>query len=73
MQLGVNVLWSVVFFGLHSLLGGAIVILVLWVLILLTIIRFSLVWKVAEVFLIPYILWVSIAAYLNIGVWLLNR
>ncbi len=72
-QLVINILWSVVFFGFQSLLGGLIMIIILWLLILLTIITFFRVSNVAGALLIPYILWVSIATYLNAGVWILNR
>ena len=72
-QLVLNVLWSVVFFGLKSLLGGMVIILLLWLVILLTIIEFFSISAVAGGLLIPYILWVSIASSLNIRVWMLNR
>ena len=71
-QLVFNVMWSVIFFGSKSLLGGVVVILILWLLILIAMIRFFKVSKVAGGLLIPYLIWVSIASYLNIGVWLLN-
>ncbi|MFC1937552.1 TspO/MBR family protein [Chloroflexota bacterium] len=71
-QLVVNMLWSVVFFGLKSPLAGVVVIVILWLAILFTIIRFFRVSEPAGWLLTPYILWVSIASYLNIGVWLLN-
>jgi translocator protein len=72
-QLCVNALWSVIFFGIKSKGGGVIVILVLWFLILATIVASFSVSRWAGVLLIPYIVWVSIASYLNIGVWWLNR
>ncbi len=72
-QLAINVLWSAVFFGLRSLFGGVIVIILLWILILANIVAFFGVSVIAGVLLIPYILWVSIAANLNIQVWRLNR
>jgi tryptophan-rich sensory protein len=72
-QLALNVLWSVVFFGLKSPLGGVILILLLWIAILLTIIRFFKISPPAGGLLIPYIVWVSIAANLNVWVWILNR
>ena len=71
-QLVINALWSVVFFGFRSPLGGVVVIIILWLLILFNIIRFFKVTPLAGWLLIPYILWVSIASYLNVGVWLLN-
>jgi benzodiazapine receptor len=72
-QLALNVLWSVVFFGLKSLRGGMAVIVLLWVAILASIILFFGVSSVAGGLLIPYIVWVSIAANLNLQVWRLNR
>jgi len=72
-QLALNVLWSVVFFGRKSLLGGMVVILLLWAAILANIIVFFGVSPVAGGLLIPYIIWVTIAANLNAQVWRLNR
>jgi benzodiazapine receptor len=71
-QLAVNVLWSLAFFGLKSPLAGIVVIVVLWVLILLTIVRFLPLSRVAALLMVPYILWVSFAAFLNISIWWLN-
>jgi translocator protein len=72
-QLAFNVIWSVVFFGMKSKGGGVITIIVLWLLILLTTITSFRVSTLAGWLLIPYIAWVTIASYLNIGVWLLNK
>jgi translocator protein len=72
-QLALNVLWSVIFFGLKSLPGGMVVILLLWLAILANIIVFFGVSPIAGGLLIPYIIWVSIAANLNARVWILNR
>ena len=71
-QLVLNALWSAVFFGLKSPIAGAIVILLLWVAILFTILRFFRLSPTAGSLLIPYILWVSFAAALNISIWILN-
>jgi len=71
-QLVLNALWSVVFFGLQWPFGGVIVIVGLWVAILFTILRFFRVSIAAGVLLLPYILWVSFAAVLNVSIWLLN-
>jgi len=71
-QLVLNVLWSVVFFGYHSLLGGFIAVILLWIAILANIIVFYRVSKPAGLLLVPYIIWVSIASYLNYSVYLLN-
>jgi translocator protein len=71
-QLILNILWSVIFFGYHSLLGGFIVIIILWIAILANIIAFYFISKPAGLLLIPYIVWVSIASYLNYAVYVLN-
>jgi benzodiazapine receptor len=71
-QLVLNALWSVVFFGLRSPLWGAVVILALWVAILLTILRFFKISTAAGALLLPYILWVSFASVLNIAILVLN-
>jgi tryptophan-rich sensory protein len=72
-QLVFNALWSIIFFGMKSKGGGVITIVVLWLLILATVITSFRVSGWAGALLIPYILWVSIASYLNIGVWVLNK
>lgn len=71
-QLIVNVLWSVAFFGMRSPISGLVVIVFLWVLILITIIKFWPINRTAMLLLIPYLVWVSIAAYLNYSLWRLN-
>jgi benzodiazapine receptor len=71
-QLVLNALWSVVFFGLQSPLWGMVVILALWVAILLTTIKFFKLSVAAGSLMLPYILWVSFASALNISIWLLN-
>jgi benzodiazapine receptor len=71
-QLGLNVLWSLLFFGLRSpalALGG---ILVLWVTIAATIRQLLKVSRPAAYLLVPYIAWVSFATLLNAWIVLLN-
>ena len=72
-QLILNILWSVAFFGLRSPLLGFIEIILLWIAILLTIQNFLKVSKMAGLILLPYLLWVSFAALLNLSLWILNR
>jgi translocator protein len=72
-QLVLNALWSVVFFGLESPLYGFIVIVVLWVAILFTALKFYRISLASSVLLWPYLLWVTFAAVLNSSIWLLNR
>ena len=71
-QLVLNFLWPLVFFGLQWYLAAFILLLALWVLILLNIRAFAEVDEPAGDLLLPYILWVTFAAYLNVGVYLLN-
>ncbi|MFC1893496.1 TspO/MBR family protein [Chloroflexota bacterium] len=71
-QLVINAVWSVVFFGLQSPVAGAIVIIALWTAILITILGFFRLSVAAGALLLPYILWVSFAAALNIAVLILN-
>jgi benzodiazapine receptor len=72
-QLLLNALWSPAFFGCRSPLAGMIVIVLLWLAILLTIFLFFKISRPAALLLLPYILWVSYAAALNISIYLLNR
>jgi len=71
-QLALNTFWSYAFFGLESPLFGFIVIVILWITILMTIIRFLKISELAGWLLIPYILWVSFASVLNFVILLLN-
>lgn len=72
-QLILNILWSVAFFGMKSPLVGFVIIILLWIAILLTILSFYKVSNVAGWLLIPYILWVSFASILNLAIVLLNK
>jgi len=71
-QLILNTLWSILFFGLQSPLYAFIEIIILWLAILMTIISFYKISKPAAYFLLPYILWVSFAAILNFSIMILN-
>jgi benzodiazapine receptor len=71
-QLVLNTLWSIIFFGLHNPGLAFIEIIFLWISILASIILFYRISKVAAYLLIPYILWVSFAAFLNYNIWILN-
>lgn len=71
-QLALNVMWSVLFFGLQSPLYGLICIIALWLAIAATIVKFYKISKTAGLLLVPYLLWVSFASVLNFYVWMLN-
>lgn len=71
-QLAVNFLWSIVFFNLESYGFAFGWLLFLWVLIVVMIFAFHTVDARAAWLQVPYLIWVTFAAYLNLGVWLLN-
>ncbi len=72
-QLVLNTLWSIVFFGMHELLMSVFIIAALWIMILLTMLKFKPISFTAAVLLLPYLLWVSFASYLNSAILVLNK
>lgn len=72
-QLFLHFLWPVVFFGLVRFAAAFLVLVLLWIAIFITIRRFFPISPLAGKLLIPYLIWVSFAGYLNAGVWLLNQ
>lgn len=72
-QLAVNFLWSIFFFNFEWYLFSFIWIILLWILIVQMIRRFATISKPAAYLNIPYLLWVTFAAYLNFAIWWLNR
>lgn len=72
-QLGLNALWSYLFFGLHNPLLALIEIILLWLMIFETYNQFKRIDKIAGYLFIPYIAWVSFATILNASIWWLNR
>lgn len=71
-QLIFNFFWSIIFFNLEAYLFSFIWLTVLWLLILITMILFFRISKPAGYLLIPYLLWVTFAGYLNFSIYLLN-
>ncbi len=71
-QLVLNALWSIIFFGMKNPMLGFFEIIILWVFIVLCVIKFYPVSKIAAWLLIPYLLWVSFASVLNFKLWMLN-
>ena len=71
-QLFLNFLWPLFFFGGQMYLTAFIILIVLWVAIFITTKRFSRIDENAGDLLLPYLLWVTFAGYLNLGVFLLN-
>ena len=73
LQLFFNFFWSIIFFNLQAFGFALLWLLVLWGLILLMILTFRKTDVPAAWLQVPYLLWVTFAAYLNFGVWMLNR
>ena len=71
-QLFFNFLWPIIFFRFHWFLTAFFILVALWIFIYLTIRAFSAIDERAGDLLLPYILWVTFAGYLNLGVFLLN-
>ena len=72
-QLVVNFFWSPIFFNLQDFGFSLLWLLLLWGLVLWMIRAFRKVKPLAAKLQIPYLLWLTFAAYLNFGVWYLNR
>lgn len=72
-QLVLNGLWSIVFFGLHQPGWALVEIVVLWLAIGWTVRAFGRISKLAAWLLVPYWAWVSFATVLNASIWWLNR
>ena len=72
-QMGLNLLWSVLFFGSRSPASAAVEIVLLWAAIAATLISFLRIDRLAAALLAPYLAWVTFAALLNVAIWRLNR
>lgn len=71
-QLVLNAAWSFAFFGARSPTLGLVVIVALWGVLAWTTERFFRVRTAAGWLLVPYLLWVTYAGALNLGIWMLN-
>ena len=71
-QLALNTLWSIVFFGMQSPWGGVVVIVALIVAIIVNIVKFNILNGVSAWLLVPYLMWVLFATYLTVSIALLN-
>jgi len=72
LQLILNTLWSIIFFGMKNLGLAFLEIIFLWLFILITLIKFYKINKTAGLLFVPYLAWVSFALILNYAVWMLN-
>jgi translocator protein len=71
-QLILNVLWSFIFFGLRSPQLAFAEIIILLISIVVTLVIFYKISRIAAVLMIPYAVWVAFASFLNLQIWLLN-
>lgn len=72
MQMVLNALWTPIFFGMHWIGAAFGEIVLLWLTLLTTLVLFWRASRLAGILLIPYLAWVSFAAYLNFALWRLN-
>ena len=72
-QLALNFLWPLLFFNMGWFLLAFVELLVLWGAVISMIRQFAQTSKLAAYLNIPYLIWLTFAAYLNLGVWWLNR
>ena len=72
LQIALNTLWTPVFFGLHRIGAGMVVILMLWAAVAATLVAFWRLDWIAGLMFAPYLLWVTIASALNFSVLRLN-
>jgi benzodiazapine receptor len=71
-QLALNALWTPVFFGMHNIGLGLVIIAAMWCAIVWTIVSFWPVSRTAALLLVPYLTWVTFATVLNASLWMLN-
>ena len=72
-QVGLNFLWSMIFFRWHAIAGALGEISILWLAILVTMVLFGELRPLAGWLIAPYLAWVSFATILNLAIFRLNR
>ena len=72
-QLVFNFIWSIIFFKFSLYFMAFIWLLILWVLVMILIINSMKLNRLAGYLLVPYLIWITFAGYLNIGVAILNK
>ncbi len=71
-QLFFNFVWSIIFFNLQEYFFALVWLVALWLLIYITYVQFKPINKAAAWLLVPYLIWVAFAGYLNLGIAVLN-
>lgn len=72
LQLFFNFLWPIFFFNIEKYLFSFIWLMAMWVLIIITTVKFFGIDRKAGYLMLPYVLWTTFAAYLNFGIYILN-
>lgn len=73
LSLAANFIWPLIFFGMELYLLAFIWLILLWLLSAAATVLFHYISERAGKLMLPYMLWLSFAAYLNLGVWILSR
>jgi tryptophan-rich sensory protein len=72
-QLFFNFFWSIIFFNAQAYLFAFVWLILLWIAIVVNIYFFNRINNTSAKLLIPYLVWVTFAGYLNLGIYILNR
>lgn len=72
-QLTLNLMWSLLFFGLNAVGAAFLELVLLWLAIAATLVLFLKYDRIAALLFAPYLAWVSFAGLLNVSIWMLNR
>ncbi|MEM9475519.1 MAG: TspO/MBR family protein [Pseudomonadota bacterium] len=72
LQIALNTLWTPIFFGLHRIGAGLVVLICLWISVAATLVAFWQLTWIAGLLFVPYLVWVTIAGALNFSVWRRN-
>lgn len=73
MQLVMNFMWSIIFFSWGTYLLAFVWLIIMWIIVIICAIGFGRIESAAGYLMVPYILWLTFAAYLNMGAYILNR
>jgi len=71
-QLAMNFMWSIIFFNWNAYLGAFVWLIIMWCMVIFCAVRFFSISRTATYLFIPYILWLTFAAYLNFGTYIIN-
>ena len=72
-QIALNTLWTPVFFGAHQMLGGLVIITLLWLVVAVMVVLTLRLDVITGLILFPYLAWLCVAAALNFSIWRNNR